>query len=330
MASTRISVIGAGAWGTALAHIIAKAGNNVTLWGRNKKIIEELRTSKTNSVYLNQLKLSNRIYPTENIDYACIADVILLAVPAQSVRRVATQMMEFTQPNSKIICCAKGFETHTGNLMSEVLSDIFHADQLAFLSGPTFAAEIVQGFPSAATLATSDIQVGQQLAMELSSENFRLYFNTDIIGVQVGGAAKNIIAIASGIARGQGFGENTRAALVTRGLAETTRLAVKLGGVAQTLAGLAGLGDLLLSCSTTQSRNFLYGNLLGTGEKNDAILKKIGGVVEGVYSTAAIEKKAKLLEIELPICSAVNSILYREADIASMIEELLQRPIRLE
>ncbi|MEC9101990.1 MAG: NAD(P)H-dependent glycerol-3-phosphate dehydrogenase [Pseudomonadota bacterium] len=330
MSISRISVLGAGAWGSALAHMLAEMGHEVILWGRNPEVIDQINTHQNNLPYLGNLKLNANINATTDLKATCLSDIYLLVVPVNSIQEIAKEIAFLIPSEAKIVCCAKGFEQSTGNLLSKELSKIFPEKNLAYLSGPTFANEVVKGLPSAATLATIDISVSQLLAEELSNKTFRIYSSTDIVGVQVGGAVKNVLAIASGMARGSGFGENSIAALITRGLSEMRRLAQAMGGSPKTLVGLSGLGDVLLSCSSRQSRNFLFGELIGKGNEKRAALKKIGGVVEGWFSTASVIKKQRELKIDLPICKTVYGILHNDDDIKKSVAELLKRPIRPE
>ena len=330
MSISRISVLGAGAWGSALAHMLAEIGHEVILWGRNPEVIDQINTHQNNLPYLGNLKLNANINATTDLKATGLSDIYLLVVPVNSIQEIAKEVAFLIPSEAKIVCCAKGFEQSTGNLLSKELSKIFPEKNLAYLSGPTFANEVVKGLPSAATLATIDISVSQLLAEELSNKTFRIYSSTDIVGVQVGGAVKNELAIASGMARGSGFGENSKAALITRGLSEMRRLAQAMGGSPETLVGLSGLGDVLLSCSSRQSRNFLFGELIGKGNEKRAALEKIGGVVEGWFSTASVIKKQRELKIDLPICKTVYGILHNDDDIKKSVAELLKRPIRPE
>ena len=330
MSISRISVLGAGAWGSALAHMLAEMGYEVILWGRNPEVIDQINTHQNNLPYLGNLKLNANINATTDLKSTCLSDIYLLVVPVNSIQEIAKEVAFLIPSEAKIVCCAKGFEESTGNLLSKELSKIFPEKNLAYLSGPTFANEVVKGLPSAATLATIDISVSQLLAEKLSNKTLRIYSSTDIVGVQVGGAVKNVLAIASGMARGSGFGENSIAALITRGLSEMRRLAEAMGGSPETLVGLSGLGDVLLSCSSRQSRNFLFGELIGKGDEKRAALEKIGGVVEGWFSTASLIKKQRELKIDLPICRTVYGILHNDDDIKKSVAELLKRPIRPE
>jgi len=330
MLISRISVLGAGAWGSALAHMLAELNHEVILWGRSSKTINNINKHHKNERYFGKLKLSSKIKATTDLKIACSSQIYLLVVPVNAIQKVANECAPLIETGSKVICCAKGFEQSTGNLLSNELSKIFPEKNLAYLSGPTFAAEVVKGFPSAATLAMKDILDSQHLAQKLSSTTFRIYSSSDLVGVQVGGALKNVLAIASGMARGAGFGENSQAALITRGLSEMRRLATALGGSSETLSGLSGLGDVLLSCSSRQSRNFLFGELLGNGNGQYIARKKTGGVVEGWFSASSVMKKQNELGIDLPICKTVYDILYNEKDIKVSVSELLNRPIKPE
>ena len=330
MLISKISVLGAGAWGSALAHMLAELNHEVILWGRSSETINNINKHHKNERYFGKLKLSSKIKATTDLKVACSSQIYLLVVPVNAIREIARECAPLIHSSSKIICCAKGFEQTTGNLLSNELSKIFPEKKLAYLSGPTFAAEVVKGLPTAATLAMKDLEDSQHLAQQLSGRTFRIYSSSDLVGVQVGGAVKNVLAIASGMAKGAGFGENSQAALITRGLSEMRRLATALGGYSETLSGLSGLGDVLLSCSSRQSRNFLFGELLGNGNGKHIAREKIGGVVEGWFSASSVMKKQKELDIDLPICKTVHDILYNEKDIRISVSELLNRPIKPE
>ena len=330
MDSQSVGIIGSGAWGSALAHALSVAGNEVTLWGRNAETINEINEIHENKFYLPKLKLDKNIRATTDLKSVCEKNVVIIAVPTQQIRTLGEEIRQYITHDTPIVCSAKGFELGTGKLISEILSETLINKNIAIISGPTFASEVINNFPTAATFAMKDRQLGRALARNFSSSNFRLYGSADIIGVQVGGAIKNIIAIACGIASGQGFGENTRAAIVTRGLAETKRLAFALGGNVETLSGLSGLGDFLLSCTSRQSRNFQFGEELGKGRSANNTLKNMIGIVEGFHSSKAVTKRAKDLKVDLPICGSVHSILTQSTDINLSIRRLLDRPIRSE
>lgn len=330
MTIDRLGVIGSGAWGTALAHLAVKAGSQAVLWGRDAETVDVINRDHVNPAYLKNLPLDPRLRATTDLARACRNDAILLVVPAQAVRAIAAAMAGELSPGTPVICCAKGLEIGTGLLMSEVLAEILPGHPIGCLSGPTFAAEVVLGLPTAATLAIGDAELGRALAMALGAPAFRPYVASDVIGAEVGGAVKNVLAIACGVAAGQGFGENTRAALITRGLAEMTRLAVALGGQSETLAGLAGLGDLAMTCASRQSRNFRFGEALGAGTPAEQSLAGMGGVVEGWHSASAVMRRANALGVELPICQAIDAVLNHGADLDAAIQGLMRRPLRTE
>ena len=330
MDSKSVGIMGSGAWGSALAHALSVAGNEVMLWGRDPQTINEINETHENKFYLPGLKLNQNILATTDLKSVCEKEVVIIAVPTQQIRALSEGIRQYINHNIPIVCSAKGFELGTGKLISEVLSETLINKKLAIISGPTFASEVINDWPTAATFAMKDQKLGKELAETFSSSSFRLYGSADIIGVQVGGAVKNIIAVACGIASGQGFGENTRAAIVTRGLAETKRLAFALGGNVETLSGLSGLGDFLLSCTSRQSRNFQFGEELGKGRSANNVLKNMIGVVEGFHSSKAVIKRAKELKVDLPICCSVHAILTKNTDINLSIRRLLDRPIRSE
>lgn len=326
----RIGVIGGGAWGTALAHLVATAGTKSLLWARDAAMVESINRAHENARYLREIQLHPRLRATSDLAEVCQADAILLAIPAQAVREITGNIANLVPDQVPLICCAKGLEIGTGLLMSEVIHETLPNRPTGCLSGPTFAAEAARGLPTAVTLAIFDPDLGAALASAISTTAFRPYISDDVIGAEVGGAVKNVLAIASGIATGIGMGQNARAALITRGLAEATRLALALGGRAETLAGLAGLGDLAMCCASRQSRNFRFGEALGQGLPLEKILDDIGGVVEGRHTAQATAKRAADLAIDLPICHAVDAVLNRGADLRAAIDGLMRRPLRME
>ena len=330
MTLNSVGIIGSGAWGCALAHAFSIAGNEVMLWGRSAETINDINEVHENKIYLKGLTLDDNIVATTNLKSVCEKDILILAVPTQQVRDVSRKMQQYIKSNITVISSAKGFELKTAKLISEILTETLTNITIGILSGPTFASEVITGWPTAATFAMQDQSFATRLAEKLSSTSFRLYTSNDIIGTQVGGAGKNIIAMAWGIASGQGFGENTRAAIVTRGLAETARLATALGGNAESVAGVSGLVDFLLSCTSRKSRNFKFGELLGTGHSPQEALKHMQGVVEGFHSAKPVSERANELNIDLPICFSVSSILAGNTDVSSSIRHLLNRPIRNE
>jgi len=325
-----ISIIGAGAWGTALALAARRAGNDVTLWAYEADIVAAINDAHENTLYLPGVTLDPAIRATADLAEAATADALLLAAPAQHMRTTIAPLAGHLPPATPLIVCAKGIEQETLALMSEAVAAIFPQNPVFILSGPTFAADVAAGLPTAVTLAGSDLAAAQVLADRLSSDRFRPYSGDDVIGAQIGGAIKNVLAIACGIAEGRGFGDNARAALVTRGLAELTRLCLAKGGRAETMMGLSGLGDLVLTCTSAQSRNYSLGLALGAGRTLAEILGERHSVAEGVYTASAAVALAAKLGIEMPIATAVDAVLNKGADIDAVIEALLARPLRAE
>ncbi|HXP30038.1 MAG TPA: NAD(P)H-dependent glycerol-3-phosphate dehydrogenase [Stellaceae bacterium] len=326
----RIGVIGGGAWGTALAQSLRRAGRDVLLWARESEVVEALNRDHANPLFLPGVALDPAIRATASLGDAAAADALLLAVPAQHLRAVAGALAPHVAAPLPAIICAKGIEAGSGALMSEVMAAALPRARRAVLSGPTFAAEVARGLPTAVTLATADGELGRLLVAALGSATFRPYLSDDPVGAQIGGAVKNVMAIACGIVMGRGLGDNARAALITRGLAETVRLALAKGGKAETLMGLSGLGDLTLTCTSLQSRNHSLGLALGEGQTLASILAGRRSIAEGVSSAAAVTALAGRLGVEMPICAAIDAILNRNASIDHAIEALLARPFRLE
>ena len=325
-----IGIVGGGAWGTALARALARAGHQTLLWAREAEVVQTVNTRHENSLFLPGIALDPSLGATGELAHVAAAEIVLLATPAQHLRATATALAPMLDPATSLVICAKGIEEGTGALMSEVVSTCLPQNPIAVLSGPTFAAEVARGLPTAVTLAVRDQTLGQRLAQTLGSRSFRPYLTDDVPGAQVGGAIKNVVAIACGIVMGRALGDNARAALITRGLAEMARLALAKGGRAETLMGLSGLGDLTLTATSLQSRNHSLGVALGRGESLTAILGARHSVAEGVTSARAAAVLASKLGIEMPIVSAVDAILYRGAPIDAVIEGLLSRPLRVE
>lgn len=325
-----ISIIGAGAWGTALALAARRAGNDVSLWAYEADIVAAINDTHENNLYLPGVALDPAIRATTDLTAAVDADALLLAAPAQYMRTTIAPLAGHLPPTTPLIICAKGIEQDTLALMSEAVEAVFPQNPVFILSGPTFAADVAAGLPTAVTLAGNDLAAAQRLADQLSSDRFRPYSGDDVIGAQIGGAIKNVLAIACGIAEGRGFGDNARAALVTRGLAELTRLCLAKGGRPETMMGLSGLGDLVLTCTSAQSRNYSLGVALGAGKTLAEILGERHSVAEGVYTASAAVELAKKLGLEMPIATAVDAVLNRGADIDAVIEALLARPLRAE
>ncbi|HUZ72887.1 MAG TPA: NAD(P)H-dependent glycerol-3-phosphate dehydrogenase [Stellaceae bacterium] len=326
----RIFIIGAGAWGTALAQTLARVGREVVLWAHDPATAAAINRDRANAAFLPGLALAAGIRATAALDEAAAADLLLFAPPAQHLRELAAALAPSPASCLPAVVCSKGIEIESGALLSEVLAETLPAAPLAVLSGPTFAAEVARGLPTAVTLACRDAALGQRLVTALGSRTFRPYLAADPVGAEIGGAVKNVLAIACGIVLGRGLGENARASLITRGLAEMVRLAVAKGGRPATLMGLSGLGDLTLTCTSAQSRNFSLGLALGEGRALDAVLAGRRSVAEGVTSAPAAVALARRLGIEMPIAVAVDSILHHGAAIDAVVAALLARPFRSE
>lgn len=326
----RITVIGAGAFGTALALTALRAGREVRLWTRHAEFARELTESGENSVYLPGVSLDQRIQVTASIEETAASDAVLMAVPAQHLRATATKFADSLPSEIAIVSCAKGIEQGSLKMMTEVLAEALPGRIQAVLSGPTFAAEVARGYPSAVTLACAEPVMGKELVRGLGSHRFRPYLSDDPVGAQVGGAVKNVLAIACGIVTGRKLGDNARAALITRGLAEIVRLGRSMGAKAETLMGLSGLGDLTLTCNAMQSRNYSLGVALGEGQTLADILAKRKAVTEGVHSAAGVVALAKRHALEMPISEAADAVLNHGAGVEETIESLLARPFRPE
>lgn len=326
-----IGIIGGGAWGTALAQAQATAGRKVTLWAREAEIVESINNSRENISFLPGIKLDKGVTATGSLTEAANNDIILVVTPAQHVRTTLQSLKGDGIADGKIfVICAKGIEINTGSLMSQVAKDILPTASMAIMTGPTFASEIARGLPGGLTIACADKEVGLGLVDGLSSRTFRTYLTDDVLGAQIGGAVKNVIAIAAGVIYGRGMGDSARAALVTRGLAEMARLASAMGAKKETLMGMCGMGDLILTCSSMQSRNFSLGVQMGEGKSIDEILGARKSVTEGVSTAKALIVMAKNNAIDMPISAAVNACLSEGAGIEETIERMLDRPMKME
>jgi glycerol-3-phosphate dehydrogenase (NAD(P)+) len=324
-----IGILGAGAWGTALALAATRAGRSVALWTHRADQAVEIARTRRNAGYLPGIDLVTEIRPTAEIGDLQGVSALLLAVPAQAVRRVVHALTRVAG-SAPIIICAKGIERGSGLRLTEIVADVLPKSGVAVLSGPSFAIEVANGLPTAVTIASADIGLAQRLTTMLGSRSFRPYPSDDPIGVELGGASKNVLAIACGIAIGRALGDNARAALITRGLAEMTRFAVALGGRAGTLSGLAGMGDLVLTCSSQQSRNLSFGIQIGQGRPLSELFGDGGTLVEGVSTAAALTVLAERSGVEMPIASAVDAVLHRGLNIDEAVRGLLSRPFRSE
>lgn len=330
LVSEHVAVIGGGAWGTALACAARRAGNEVVLWARNTQVVEDINSGAGNPLYLPDVVLDTGIRATTNITEALEdAFAILLVVPSQHLREVTAPLADFCQGKA-VALCSKGVEQSTGMLMSEVAEACLPESEIAVLSGPTFAREVALGMPTAVTLAAEKTWVQDAILQAVGLPTFRPYVTDDVIGAEVGGAVKNVLAIACGIVTGRQLGENARAALVTRGLAEVMRLSEVLGGRAETIMGLSGLGDLTLTCNSPQSRNMSFGIELGKGRSVQEILAERRAVTEGVWSAESVTALASKHGVEMPICEAVKAVVTDDADIDATIQALLRRPFKAE
>jgi len=326
----RIGIIGGGAWGTALAVTARRAGRDVILWARETDVVAAINERHENPLFLPGIAIDAAIAATGELATAASANAVLLAVPAQHLREIAGSLAPSLRPGAAVVICAKGVEEKTGALMSEAAAAVLPGAKLAILSGPTFAGEVARGLPTAVTLATADQALGRAVIAALGTRSFRPYLSDDMVGAEIGGAVKNVLAIACGIVAGRRLGDNARAALITRGLAEMVRLARVKGGRPETLMGLSGLGDLTLTCTGLQSRNHSLGFALGEGKSLAAILGTRRSIAEGVSSAAAVGALARRLGVDMPIVAAVDAILHRAADIDETIAGLLARPFRAE
>ena len=326
----RVGVIGGGAWGTALAQVCARAGLSAVIWARETAVVAAINTEHENPLFLPGAPLDEAIRATADPADLAATDLILAVAPAQHLRATLTAFAPHARAGVPVVLCAKGVEAGSLKLMSQVLAETLPAAKGAVLSGPSFAAEVARGLPTAVTLAAGDLDLARAIAAAIATPTFRPYVSGDMIGAEAGGAVKNVLAIACGIVEGRELGRSAHAALITRGFAELTRLAVALGGEAETVAGLCGLGDLVLTCSSPRSRNMSVGLALGRGETLEAALAGKLSVAEGVASAPAVVALAARLGVETPICEAVRAILAGELAVTPAIDALLARPLKAE
>lgn len=324
-----VAVIGAGAWGTALANSFARHGLAVTLWARRQEIVDSIHQQRCNRDHLPEIDLNPSITATNDLVAACQSDVIILVVPTQHIAKILDKAAGKIPAQTPILIASKGIEITTGRLVSQIVTGILPHNPVGILSGPSFAIEVARDLPAALTLAMPPQHQEMAFALSdvLSNPHLRLYVSDDVIGVQIGGAVKNVIAIACGIAFGKEMGDNARAALLTRGLAEMVRLGQKMGAEPETFLGLSGLGDLTLTCNAMQSRNFSLGAAIGQGARAANILAQRNSVAEGYYTAEAVVKLARQLDVDMPICEAVYETLHKEKAIDHVIKGLLGRPV---
>ena len=323
----KISVIGAGAWGTALASIAARAGANVTIWALEPEVAASINQDHQNHMYLEGIQLPETLHATNSFEHLAEADAVLMVAPAQFVRTTLQNIKPHLPDHMPIVLCSKGIERGTGKLMTDVLAEEIPSAIPAVLSGPSFAKDVAKGLPTAVTLACADQDLGTRIADGMGLATFRIYLSDDLIGAEVGGAVKNVLAIACGIVDGKAFGDSARAALIARGFAEVKRFAVALGGKKETLGGLSGLGDLILTCSSPQSRNQSLGIALGQGESLDSIMASRNTVAEGVHTAKAVIELAHKHKLDMPISEAVEFIVSGAKSVDEAIIDLLSRPV---
>ncbi len=325
-----IGIVGGGAWGTALAQAMHRAGREVLLWAREADVVAGINERHANDAFLPGVALDPAVRATGMLADVAACDAVLMVAPSQHVRSVGEGLRAHMRAGQPMVVCSKGIEQRTGRLMGDVVADVVPQATRAVLSGPSFAADVARDLPAALTIACADETLGRLLAERLGSLKLRIYWTSDIIGVELGGALKNVLAIAAGIVEGQGLGASAHAALVTRGFAEMRRFGEALGARPETLIGLSGLGDLILTCGSPQSRNMSLGRALGRGESVAAALDGKMAVTEGVYTAVAVCRIAAEKGIDMPISLAVCDIVEGRATVADVIDRLMHRPLKAE
>ncbi|MBD1549453.1 NAD(P)H-dependent glycerol-3-phosphate dehydrogenase [Roseibium aggregatum] len=326
----RITVIGGGAWGTALALTAARAGATATLWARDPDIVREIQSRRQNAKYLPGITFDEEIHATADLREALKADAVLLVTPAQTTRDMLREIVSAGGFDGPLVLCAKGIEQSTGELLSEVLKDELPRAEAAALSGPSFADDVARGLPTAVTIAAETMETANRLCAAMASPAFRPYASTDVTGTLIGGALKNVLAIACGAVVGRKLGASAQAALTARGFAELSRLGAAMGARSETLTGLSGLGDLVLTCSSPQSRNFSFGIKLGEGQKAADLIAAGGKLAEGAYSARIAVELAKRLNVELPICATVARMIDEGLSVDDALTILMSRPLKHE
>ena len=323
----KMGVVGAGAWGTALAQVLAADGDPVLLWAHEAETIEAINRDHENRLFLPGVALGDGVRAVADLAALGDCEALLVVTPSQHVRNVLSR---FDVGNRPLVLCAKGIESKTEYLISETVSDAHPEAPVAVLSGPSFAGEVARGLPTALTLACADLALAERLARRIARPTFRLYLSDDVIGAEIGGAVKNVLAIGCGVVDGAGLGQNARAALISRGFAEMTRYGLARGGRAETLAGLSGLGDLVLTCSSASSRNFSLGRGLGEGGDAKTLLADRRTVAEGAFTAPVLLQSARRLGVDMPVVEAVCALLAGSVVVDQVIGALLARPLRSE
>jgi len=322
---SRVTVLGSGSWGCALACIASRAGHAVTIWGRTQPTIDEINTGHTNRAYLEDLQLEQGIVATTDLASALdVSDIIVLSLPTQSLA-ASLPLIKPLLGQAVLVSTCKGIDRQSGKLPHELIADALPGAAVASLSGPSFASDVVSGLPTAVTIASSSADVSSSVSQALSTNTFRCYASTDIKGVEFGGALKNVLALAVGAARGMKLGASAEAALIARGFAEITRLAVQLDAKPETLTGLSGIGDIVLTCSSPQSRNFTYGMAMGMGDSLEGLK-----LAEGAFTAAIALKLAKEAGVDVPVTEAVVNVLEKRVTAREAVQQLLTRPLRRE
>ena len=326
--SVTIGIVGGGAWGTALANAAASAGNDVILYARERDLAQKMRETRENAQFLPGIRLHDAVGVTSDLEDAARAQIVLVVTPAQTTRGVMQALAPLLDAAAPVVICAKGIERGSGLFLSDVVRDVRPGSPVAVLSGPSFAQDVARGLPTAVTLACEDTALAAHLALVLSDSVLRVYHSGDVRGVEIGGAAKNVLAIACGAAIGRGLGESARAALIARGFAELMRFNRAYGGQPETLMGLSGLGDLVLTCGSGQSRNFAFGRRLGEG----ASVEDAGGgkLAEGVHTASVLVSLAKARQVEMPIAEAVDAVTDGRITVGEAMDSLMNRPLRAE
>jgi glycerol-3-phosphate dehydrogenase (NAD(P)+) len=330
MALQTVGIVGGGAWGTALAVSARRAGRDVVLWAYEPETIAEINERHRNALYLPGVDLDPAIRATAKLSQVAACDLVLMVPPAQELRAIGSELQPLMRADQPLVIGAKGIDQSTGQLLSQVVAEVLPQVRTAVLSGPSFAGEIARGLPGALTLATPSEAQGRALAHALSHASFRCYWSDDVIGAEIGGALKNVYAIAAGIVAGKKLGASAHAALVTRSFAEMMRLGTALGAKRETMTGLSGLGDLILTCGSPQSRNMSLGFALGEGRTLGEVLKARISVTEGVHTVSAVVEMAAARGIDMPIASAVHAVISGLSTVDEAIEALLARPLRAE
>jgi glycerol-3-phosphate dehydrogenase (NAD(P)+) len=327
MSFERIGIIGGGAWGTALAQVSASGGRETLLWALEKEVVSAVNDTHENPHFLPGLKLEPAIRATSDLDDLAECDAWLVVTPAQHMRAVLEQAPECDKPT---VLCAKGIEEKSGEFLHDVAREACPGARVAVLSGPTFAHEVARGLPTAVTLAAEDLALAEELRNRIAQPTFRIYVSDDVAGAEIGGAVKNVLAIACGVVEGRGLGQNARAALIARGFAEMTRFGLACGARRETLAGLSGLGDLVLTCSSTSSRNYSLGKGIGEGRSASELLSDRRTVAEGAFTAPVLARLAQAKGVDMPIVDAVDALIAGRASVDEVLEALLSRPPRPE